>query len=196
MLSGAPACVSCRRIQPWRRSRVPVLSLPSEKSARAALAELDVRLRVERAALPEGGNVRAAALDGLSALEDDRRHAALGQHQRSEEPRRAHADDHGPHPRQRGERQRRMVRALLPDAHALIAAAAQYLLLLPHLDGHGIYQLQRRTRVHRAAQHPQRQNLPLRHAQQLRRLFAQQPLAFAGAELELIQSQQKFFTSF
>ena len=34
------------------------------------------------------------------------------------------------------------------------------------------------------------------HAQQLRRLFAQQPLAFAGAELELIQSQQKFFTSF
>ena len=89
-----------------------------------------------------------------------------------------------------------MVRALLPDAHALIAAAAQYLLLLPHLDGHGIYQLQRRTRVYRAAQHPQRQNLPLRHAQQLRRLFAQQPLAFAGAELELIQSQQKFFTSF
>ena len=75
-------------------------------------------------------------------------------------------------------------------------AAAQYLLLLPHLDGHGIYQMQRRTRVHRAAQHPQRQNLPLRHAQQLRRLFAQQPLAFAGAELELIQSQQKFFTSF
>ena len=89
-----------------------------------------------------------------------------------------------------------MVRALLPDAHALIAAAAQYLFLLPHLDGHGIYQLQRRTRVHRAAQHPQRQNLSLRHAQQLRRLFAQQPLAFAGAELELIQSQQKFFTSF
>ena len=57
------------RMKRWRRSFVPVFSLPSEKAAGAALAELDIAVRVQRAAGPEALNVHLTVFYRPAALQ-------------------------------------------------------------------------------------------------------------------------------
>ena len=65
------------------------------KSARAALAELDVGALVKRSAGPEAADIRRARVHIAAALEHDGAKPRLCQHERGEHPRRAEADHHG-----------------------------------------------------------------------------------------------------
>jgi hypothetical protein len=64
--------------------------------ARAAFAELHVRLGVEHALAPQAPGVAGALAHGLAALEHDGLEAHLREHQRREDAAGAEADDHRP----------------------------------------------------------------------------------------------------
>ena len=122
------------------------------KRARAALAELDVALRVQQAGAPETGHVLLALFHGLTPLQQDGPCAAPGQHQRGEQPRRACAhhdrsDGRGGH----GGGQDVCLRPV--GRHPLVPAAAQHLVLPGHVHRQGIHEGQALTGVDGPAQH-------------------------------------------
>jgi hypothetical protein len=74
----------------------PAIELAVGEGARAALAELDVRIRIELAPAPKAPSVLRALAHHLAAVEDDRPEAHLREDQPREQPARPGADHHGP----------------------------------------------------------------------------------------------------
>ena len=89
--------------------------LAIRKSARPALAEEHVAVRIENAAAFQQINILCALLHGLAAIHQQRLSAAHRQRQRAEQPRRARAHHHGAFAafRPRGQVQRKYIRRIL-----------------------------------------------------------------------------------
>ena len=122
------------------------------KRARAALAELDVALRVQQAGAPEAGHVLLALLHRLPPLQQDGPCAAPGQHQRGEQTCRAcaHHDRSGV---RFGHGGGQGIHLRTVGGHPLVPAAAQHLVLPGHIHRQGIHEGQALTGVDGPAQH-------------------------------------------
>ena len=116
------------------------------------------------------------------------RGATAAEHQRGEETRRSGTYHDGPDLR-RGDGVGQGIELRLVDAHPAVMAAPQHLLLVPDLRRQRVDQGQLLPGVHRPPQHPEGENIPRRHAQQLRRPGPQGVLLLIGIQFDLIQPQ-------
>ena len=141
------------------------VQLPVGEGSGSPLSELYVGLRIQHAGAPEGLHVPLAGGGVPPPLQQNGAQAASGQHQR-----RKQATRPGAHHHRRHLRRRQHLRQSIPlrgeAADPPIPAAAQHLLLLPHLRRHGVHQMQLLPCVDGAAQHLHRQHVLLRDAQQ------------------------------
>ena len=141
------------------------VQLPVGKRPGAALAELDVALRIQFAGGPEALYIPLPLLHALSPFQQNRACAAFCQHQRGKQARRARPYYDGPHRRGvHGGGERILLRCIGGDP--LIPAAAEQRRLLRGGDDHGIHERQALTSVDGTAQH--------RQTRQRRRLYPQQ----------------------
>ena len=168
------------------------VELPVGEGPGAALAELHVVLRVQRAAGPEGFHGAAAGVHVLPPLQHDGAQARLCQHQGGEHPRRAEAHHNGPGRICRtgpGEFHfRNLIHRGAVFRHIRVpGAAAQNSAFVPlHADGHRADPAELRfpARVQRA---------PLQHAR--RDLLRRQPELFCRQCGQLFSRLRKFFIS-
>ena len=115
------------------------VELPVRKGPSAALAELHVVFRVQRAPGAEGFHRPAPGLHILPALQYHRPQAGAGQHQRREHPRRAEANDDGLFsPDRRAGEIRDLINQRAVFQHVRIFAAPQdFRLVPPDFDSYG-----------------------------------------------------------
>ncbi len=146
------------------------------KGSGAALAELYVRFRVERAAVPEGLHLFPALRRGLAAFQNDRAQSRHGKHQCREHPRRAEAGDDRPF---FALRVRHVIAVRLFPRDLRTAAAAQNGALPAaerHVDRVDPAQLRLLPRVQRTPEDLQGGDVRRLHPQALRRMIAQRVL--------------------
>ena len=120
------------------------------ESTCAALTELDIALRVQRAVTPKARHRLAALLHRLATLQHNGAQAALCQHQRGEEAAGAHAHHHRGNIAGSGCGQ--VVFLGFVYRHPLVAAAAQHLIFVLHRHRHRVDELQALAGVNGAAE--------------------------------------------
>ena len=146
--------------------------LAVRKGARAAFAELHVRLRVEYALAPQPPGVPGSFAHALAALEHDRPQAHLRQHQRREDAARTKADDDRPPSPAGMEIRRRMsdkaVGRIRRRPHVRVTTMrGQHSGFVAHLAVHRVSQdhCTPATGIHRPPEHAERTQIGVGHRQ-------------------------------
>ena len=151
------------------------VQLPVGEGPGAALAELDVGLRVQGPCGPEPLHVRLAALHVPPPLQQNGPGAAPGQGQGAEE-----ASGPGPHHHRRDgrglQRHRQAVGPFLRPGDLLAPAPPEDLGLVLHADVEGIYQMDPLPGVHRPAEDTHLPDVPGGDPEQCRGPLGQQAL--------------------
>ena len=158
------------------------VQLPVGKGPGAALAELDIGLRVQKPRGPKTLHIRLTRLHGAAPLQEDGPLARLRQHQGGEEPRRARSHHDGRDLRRWPDRRGAVLRPRFQEDGLLTPAAPEDGGLIVHRHPNGVHHRRRLPRVHAAAENLEFPDIPRPEAEQPGGLGAEFRLAAAGGE--------------
>ena len=166
----------------------PGVQLAVGEGARAALAKLDVGGGVEASGFPEGLHVPPPLLHALAPFQHNGPRAALCQHQRAEQSRRARAHHHGAQPWGFHRSGQRVDRGNIAG-DVLIPAPPQRRCFVFDAHRHRPDQPYTLPGVHGAPQNAKARQLSLRQAQYGGGSLTQQGFRRAGLGFDVVDSQ-------